>query len=110
MSTAGHATGFQETVLKTIERVMRVMTHVNIGATLGMAAWLAWSGLQHVSGQGKVATPALPGIGVRLPAFARPLNLPCCFAPAEQRRQPSLQVQSMPAPRIAAAAAAGAVA
>jgi hypothetical protein len=105
MSTAGHATGFQETVLKTIERVMRV-----IGATLGMAAWLAWSGLQHVSGQGKVATPALPGIGVRLPAFARPLNLPCCFAPAEQRRQPSLQVQSMPAPRIAAAAAAGAVA
>lgn len=34
-----------------LERVMRVMTHVNIGAALGMVAWLAWSGAQVVSGQ-----------------------------------------------------------
>lgn len=34
-----------------IERVMRVMTHVNIGAALGLAAWLLWSGWQVVTGQ-----------------------------------------------------------
>ena len=35
--------------MKIIERVMRVMTHVNIGATLGMAAWILWSGMEIVS-------------------------------------------------------------
>jgi len=34
-----------------LERVMRVMTHVNVGAALGMLAWLAWSGTQLVTGQ-----------------------------------------------------------
>lgn len=34
-----------------IERVMRVMTHVNIGAALGLAAWIMWSGWQVVTGQ-----------------------------------------------------------
>lgn len=34
-----------------IERVMRVMTHVNIGAALGLVAWLLWSGWQVVTGQ-----------------------------------------------------------
>lgn len=34
-----------------IERVMRIMTHVNIGAALGLAAWVAWSGWQVVTGQ-----------------------------------------------------------
>lgn len=34
-----------------IERVMRVMTHINIGAALGLAAWVLWSGLQVVTGQ-----------------------------------------------------------
>ena len=34
-----------------IERVMRVMTHLNIGAALGMVAWLLWSGWQVVTGQ-----------------------------------------------------------
>lgn len=38
-----------------IERVMRVMTHINIGAALGMAAWVLWSGWQVVTGQ---VTPA----------------------------------------------------
>jgi hypothetical protein len=33
----------QENVLNLIERVMRVMTHVNIGAALGLAAWVLWS-------------------------------------------------------------------
>ncbi len=34
-----------------IERVMRVMTHINIGAALGLAAWLLWTGWQVVTGQ-----------------------------------------------------------
>lgn len=34
-----------------IVRVMRVMTHINIGATLGLAAWMLWSGWQVVTGQ-----------------------------------------------------------
>lgn len=38
-----------------IERVMRVMTHINIGAALALAAWVLWSGWQVVTGQ---LTPA----------------------------------------------------
>ena len=38
-----------------IERVMRVMTHINIGAALGLAAWVLVSGWQVVTGQ---ITPA----------------------------------------------------
>ena len=34
-----------------IDRVMRVMTHINIGAALGLAAWVMWSGWQVVTGQ-----------------------------------------------------------
>lgn len=34
-----------------VERVMRVMTHINIGAALGLAAWVLWSGWQVVTGQ-----------------------------------------------------------
>ncbi|HTP72482.1 MAG TPA: hypothetical protein VML58_09710 [Burkholderiaceae bacterium] len=30
--------------MKDVQRVMRVMTHVNLGATLGLVAWLLWSG------------------------------------------------------------------
>ncbi len=34
-----------------IERVMRVMTHINIGAALGLAVWVLWSGWHVVTGQ-----------------------------------------------------------
>ena len=34
-----------------IERVMRVMTHINIGTSLGLATWVLWSGWQVVTGQ-----------------------------------------------------------
>jgi hypothetical protein len=37
--------------LNFIERVMRVMTHINIGAALGLAAWVLWSGWQVITGQ-----------------------------------------------------------
>jgi hypothetical protein len=43
-----------------LERVMRIMTHVNIGAALGMVAWLAWSGAQVVTGQIAPARAAAP--------------------------------------------------
>jgi hypothetical protein len=33
------------------ERVMRVMTHINIGAALVLTAWVLWSGWQVVTGQ-----------------------------------------------------------
>jgi hypothetical protein len=34
-----------------VVRLMRLMTHINIGAMLGMAAWLLWSGWLLVTGQ-----------------------------------------------------------
>jgi hypothetical protein len=37
--------------LNFIERVMRVMTHISIGASLGLAASVLWSGWQVVAGQ-----------------------------------------------------------
>jgi hypothetical protein len=33
-----------------IERVMRVMTHINIGSALALFAWVVWSGWQLASG------------------------------------------------------------
>lgn len=47
-----------------IERVMRVMTQLNIGAALGLAAWVLWSGWQVVTGQ---ITPALRRAEVQAP-------------------------------------------
>jgi hypothetical protein len=41
--------GRKEFLVNLIECVMRAMTHLNIGATLGMAAWLVWSGLSVVA-------------------------------------------------------------
>lgn len=38
--------------MKTLDLVMRGMTHLNIGATLGTAAWLLWTGPQIVAGDG----------------------------------------------------------
>ena len=34
-----------------IECVVRVMTHINMVAALGLAAWVLWSGWQVVTGQ-----------------------------------------------------------
>jgi hypothetical protein len=45
------AARLQENFVSLIERVMRVMTHINIGAALGLAAWVLWSGWQVVTGQ-----------------------------------------------------------
>lgn len=45
------AARLQENAVNFIERVMRVMTHINIGAALGLVAWVLWSGWQVVTGQ-----------------------------------------------------------
>lgn len=34
-----------------VVRLMRLMTHLNVGAALGISAWLLWSGWQLVTGQ-----------------------------------------------------------
>jgi hypothetical protein len=41
-------------------RLMRLMTHLNIGAMLGMAAWLIWSGWQVTQGQIDIPRTELP--------------------------------------------------
>jgi len=81
--------------MRTIERVMRVMTQVNVGATLGMAAWMLWSGVQVVSGEWQRQRPAVPA-----PAAAQPTTDSCCFVPA--KRAP-LQTRADPAWVLAAA-------
>lgn len=43
-----------------MERTMRVMTHLNIGATLATAAWVIGSGTQVVSGQWQIPRSAGP--------------------------------------------------
>lgn len=78
--------------MKTLERVMRVMTHINIGATLGTAVWLLWSGLQVVSGQW---TPAPRGPAHTSPGLHPSVAPSCCFVPAGD---PSLQAHARPAP------------
>ena len=40
-------------------RMMRLMTHLNIGAMLGMVAWLIWSGWQVATGQVVMHRPDL---------------------------------------------------
>jgi hypothetical protein len=79
--------------MKTIERVMRIMTHINIGATLGTGAWILVSGLQIVGGD--FSTPAHP----RAPALSQPqhheLRRPaCCLVPAETMPPPSMRVHA----------------
>lgn len=70
--------------MKTIERVMQVMTHVNIGAMLGMGAWILWSGMQVTAGERAVTRPATPVRAQETPERAKPVQLPCCFVPADE--------------------------
>lgn len=56
---------------------MRVMTHVNIGATLGMAAWVVWSGNLVASGQWKIPRANTAATRVQTPAWQQPVELPC---------------------------------
>lgn len=82
--------------MDTIERVMRVMTHVNIGAGLGMAAWIAWSGLQVVGGDWKLPPQQQPSGVTERRGEGLPTRLPCCFVPAPRHgsEPPALQVRA----------------
>ena len=50
-----------------VMRLMRLMARINIGALLGMAAWLPWSGWQVATGQ-VAATPPEPTVRAALPS------------------------------------------
>ncbi|MEK8032906.1 hypothetical protein AACH06_18960 [Ideonella sp. DXS29W] len=39
------------------ERVMRAMAHGVMGCAMGMVIWIAWEGLQVISGERKIAAP-----------------------------------------------------
>lgn len=92
--------GLQENFVNFIERVMRAMTHINIGAALGLAAWVLWSGWQVVAGHVRPAhTPAEVRTLVRLahagpptpmelvPVRAQGGAMPPCHAPPRATRQ-----------------------
>jgi hypothetical protein len=83
-----------------IDRVMRVVTHINVGAALGLAAWVLWSGWQVVTGQivptHRVAevkalmsmAHAGPSAPMQLvPAHAAGGSLPPCHHPQPATRQ-----------------------
>ena len=71
--------------MNTIERVMRVMTHVNIGCALGMVAWVASSGMLVVGGNWKVPPPRVPAPAMEPRLQTQPTGEPCCFRSAGPR-------------------------
>ena len=85
--------------MKTIERVMRVMTHINIGATLGTGAWILVSGLQVVGGE--FSAQAHPAAPARSQPQPHELRQPaCCLLPAEPLA-PSVRVEAPAVERLA---------
>lgn len=57
----------------TLERVFRTLTHINIGAAMGMVLWILWSGLQVASGAWEVSPPQRP----TLPQMQTHPTAPC---------------------------------
>lgn len=81
-------------------RVMRVMTHVNIGATLGLIAWLAWASLEVASGARPM--PRHPSAD-RSPAGSLPVSLSCCFVPGPSTGPALMEAHEAQVRHIAAA-------
>lgn len=102
--------GCGRTSLKTIERVMQVMAHVNVGATLGMAAWLLWSGHLVASGQWKIPEANTASTPAQTSEWRPPVELPCCFVPSGERPADTraLQARSRSADVLARAELGGA--
>lgn len=77
-----------------LERMLRVLIHVNIGATLATAAWIVWSGTQIVSGRlVRLPTPAPTPTVVDASASATAAPCGCGDAPtrnAESARRPDV--------------------
>ncbi len=67
-------------------RLMRWMTHLNIGAALGMVAWVAWSGWLVMTGQ--IGTPpqrpAMPSLGAAQSKHSTPHSAPVRLLTAEE--------------------------
>ncbi|MBL8330714.1 MAG: hypothetical protein JNJ71_17895 [Rubrivivax sp.] len=75
-----------------VMRLMRLMTHVNIGAMLGMAAWLVWSGWQVSTGQIRIPRIDPPSANAAEPMRLVPVSGATraaghCLAPAPATRQ-----------------------
>lgn len=62
-----------------LEKAMRAMTHLNIGAAIAMFAWILWSGQQIVNGDVPVASRS----SVASPAQSKPVAESSLRAPAE---------------------------
>lgn len=73
--------------MQPIERVMRIMTHVNIGTALGMVAWILWSGHQVATGAWQVPHVQPPAHTPAPSARGGSVDRGCCFAPAPRRGQ-----------------------
>jgi hypothetical protein len=58
-----------------VMRLMRLMTHLNIGAMLGMAAWLIWSGWQVTNSQIDIPRTYLPAASGSEPMRLVPVSM-----------------------------------
>ena len=87
------------------------MTHLNIGAALGMAAWVLWSGHLVVSEQWKLPQGHAVGTQTQTSASRQPVELPCCFVPAGDRPAEPLvlEARSRPAELLVRAELGGAL-
>jgi hypothetical protein len=86
-----------------IERVMRAMTHLNLGAALGLAAWLLWSGWQVATGQhppayAETQTRALMSLasaGAQVPMRLVPVQAEAMTLPPCQGLAPSPKPEAL---------------
>lgn len=88
-----------------LERVMRLMTQLNIAATLATAGWVLWSGLQIVIAPptgplpvrpAPVSTGLLPAAAPSPTAVRLPAAAPACHQAADPQAAPANP--SSPAP------------
>jgi len=89
--------------VNTIERLMRVMTHVNIGASLGLVAWLVWSGHQIVGSDWKIPREEPPGAHAPGSSNAVPAHSTRCLVPESPSDSTALQANAGPVLRPGAA-------
>lgn len=78
------------------ERVMRVMTHVNIGAALAVSAWVVWSGLQ--VGLSRPAPPDAAPPRIDTSDAARPQDCRCAAGVRDAAAPPSAIDAAAPPP------------
>lgn len=71
-----------------VMRLLKFMTHLNIGAAIGMFAWLLWSGWQVVTGHVELPVPAR----AQASALAQPPSSELRLVPVSLRdRRPGAQ-------------------